>query len=155
VKVKMRINSGDHLIIAAVFSFALIFLSPQSFSQVRLENLGTTKKNKKGGYDFYSASGEKVGYSTQKRRSGAVEFYDAKGNKRKVLKKSRRGKSKDDYTVYSADGAKEGALSKKTDGTFSYQDEESGQIIITMPGAKDDVTSLSIEILEDDKKEGE
>jgi S-adenosylmethionine hydrolase len=118
-------------IICLTSSFAL--------AQVEEQTTGETKGNAEGGYDFYNVKTKQKTGSSRKVRED-IFYYDRHGNLVGKAKKDRRNSRA--YNYYNADGVRVGILKKKTDGSYSYMDNQSGKMIQARPLKRGDVGSL-------------
>lgn len=134
------------LLLAYIMNFLAVTVL---FAQTGEQNAGETKTNTSGGYDFYDIkTKQKTGYSKKTRED--IFYYDKHGNLIGRVKKD--SKNKRVYNYYNADGVKTGILRKKTDGSYSYMDNQSGQIIESRPSTRGGVESLPLQTLQKKQK---
>ncbi|MDP2924557.1 MAG: hypothetical protein Q8O30_12725 [Candidatus Omnitrophota bacterium] len=109
------------------------------FAQVQEQSVGETKENAEGGYDFYNSKTKQKTGSSRKLRED-IFYYDSHGNLVGRARKDKRNKRVHNY--YNADGVKVGILRKKVDGSYSYMDDQSGQMTDARPLSRGDIGSL-------------
>ncbi|MDD4182378.1 MAG: hypothetical protein PHT53_00935 [Candidatus Omnitrophica bacterium] len=126
-----------------------VYLIPNLlFAQVEEQTTGEAKKSESG-YDFYDIKTKQKTGSSRKIRED-IYYYDKHGNLVGKARKDRNNKRA--YNYYNADGVRVGTLKKKTDGSYSYMNDQSGKITQTMPLKRGDVISLSPESLRGEQK---
>lgn len=123
-------------------------MSSFAFAQVEEQTAGEAK-SASGGYDFYDTKTKQKTGSSRKVRED-IYYYDRHGNLIGKAKKDRRNKRA--YNYYNADGVRVGTLKKRTDGSYSYMDRQSGKITQTMPVKRGDVISLPPQSLQGKKE---
>ncbi|MDD3296504.1 MAG: hypothetical protein PHU64_03990 [Candidatus Omnitrophica bacterium] len=128
---------------------AVCVMAANAFGQVTEQPAGETKENADGGYDFYNEkTKEKTGSSKKIRED--IFYYDSHGNLVGKVKQDKKDKRA--YNYYNADGVKTGVLKKRTDGSYSYMDSQSGKITDSSPAHRNDVGSLPPKTFEKKKR---
>jgi len=147
---KARCSMNNKLIKVFLLNCCLAcFASSFLFAQVEEQTTGETKENVEGGYDFYDVKTKKKTGSSRKVRED-IFYYDRHGILIGKAKKDRRNSRS--YNYYNADGVRIGILKKRTDGSYSYMDNQSGKMIQARPLRRGDVGSLPPQTIKNEEE---
>lgn len=128
------------LVFGVSFQDSFEDLSEKSFSSQEFDygKSTDTRRNSKGGYDYYSSDNRLLGHSEENRYKG-YNYYDDRGNKIGSIREIREGM----YTVYNSENAKVGALEKLPSKKYFYRSffEQKPSELDTIPGG--DIGSLT------------
>ena len=98
--------------------------APRSVFSEGAKEQTSVRPNVSGGYEFYSPTGEKTGFSSSS-GGGGYEYYDKYGNPTGFLKSdTKTGK----YEFYDADGIKRGELAANPYGGYRYSEQKEAAI---------------------------